>query len=91
MKLVRCNNCNDEYYICEELDKLGFPIGVEKCGMCGKTDYTIFKDDIEVVAKNDIEDECDLEIQNADIKHSLALFKEELFELIETYIEPFLK
>ncbi len=41
--------------------------------------------------KYDTEYACDLEIENADLKHSLSLFKEELSELIKTYIEPFLK
>lgn len=92
MKLVKCNKCKDEYYICEEFDKIGFPVSTEKCGMCGATDYTVLDDNIKLkVIKSDIEDECDLEIQNADIKHSLALFKEELEELIKTYIEPFLR
>ena len=88
MKLVRCNKCNDEYYICEEFDKIGFPVSTEKCGMCGATDYTILKDNIKV-AYSRVKD--DMDTQQEDIKHSLVLFKEELKELVETYIQPFLK
>jgi len=88
MKLVRCNKCNHEYYICEELSKLDFPIGRKQCEQCGADDYTILEDDIKIAynnAKNDIN------TQQEDVRHSLLLFKEELEELVKTYIEPFLK
>ena len=88
MKLVRCNKCNYEYYICKGLDKIDFPIGEEKCGMCGAIDYTILEDDVKV-AYSRVKD--DMDTQQEDIKHSLLLFKEELDELVKTYIEPFLK
>jgi len=88
MKLVRCNKCNHEYYINEELSKLDFPIGREECEQCGATDYTVLEDDVRV-AYNNAKD--DINTQQEDIKHSLALFKEELAELVETYLEPFLK
>lgn len=87
MKLVRCNHCKNEYYICPKLDKLGFPLGVERCD-CGATDYVILEDNIKV-AYSRVKD--DMDTQQEDIRHSLLLFKEELNELIKTYIEPFLK
>ena len=43
IKHVICNNCKEKYMIIEELEKLGFPIGVEKCPKCGKVDYKILK------------------------------------------------
>jgi len=89
MKLVRCNKCNHEYYICETADYKGYTISQPQCQQCGVTDYTVLDNDVKV--KYNTEYECDLEIENADLKHSLLLFKEELDELIKTYIEPFLK
>ena len=56
--------------------------------MCGATDYTVLEDNVKV-NYNDIKN--DMNTRQEDIKHSLALFKEELGELIKTYIEPFLK
>jgi len=88
MKLVRCNKCGHEYYICKELSKLDFPIGREACEQCGATDYTVLEDDVKV-AYNTIKDNMDT--QQEDIKHSLSLFKEELDELVETYLLPWLK
>jgi len=88
MKLVKCNKCGHEYYICKELSKLDFPIGREACEQCGATDYTVLEGDIRV-AYNNAKDNMDT--QQEDIKHSLSLFKEELKELVETYLEPFLK
>ena len=32
-----------------------------------------------------------VKLEDADLRHSLSLFKNELGELIKTYIEPFLK
>jgi len=80
MKLVRCNKCNHEYYICK-----GF---LGKCDNCGADDYTVLEDDIKVAYRS-IKD--DISTQQEDIRHSLLLFREELEELVKTYIEPFLK
>ena len=90
MKLVKCNHCKDEYYICEELDKLGFPIGTGKCGMCESTDYTVIDDDVKLdySAYKDVDN---LDTVTEDMRHSMAMFKDELNELIETYINPWLK
>ena len=89
MKLVRCNNCKHEYYINEFVGlSVAQDMDYEKCNNCGFNDYTILEDNIEV-AYSDIKD--DMDTQQEDIKHSLALFKEELAELVETYLEPFLK
>lgn len=89
MKLVRCNKCEHEYYICDDLHRLGFPLGeLSKCEYCGEKTYTVLESDIKV-AYNNTKD--DMDTQQEDIKHSLALFKEELDELVKTYIEPFLK
>ncbi|KKL82388.1 hypothetical protein LCGC14_1985250 [marine sediment metagenome] len=82
MKLVKCNKCNNEYYICETAD-------YKECQKCGTTDYTTLDDNAKV--KYDTEYACDLEIDNADLRHSLSLFKDELGELVKTYIDPFLK
>ena len=90
MKLVKCNHCKDEYYICEELDKLGFPIGIEKCGMCGATDYTVIDEDVKV-DYSDYNNVDNLDTINEDMKHTMAMFKDELNELIETYINPWIK
>ena len=84
-KLVRCNKCKHEYYICKEL---GRNIWSGKCNNCGVTDYTVIEDNVKV-AYESIKD--DTNTQQEDIKHSLSLFKEELSELIKTYVEPFLK
>jgi len=81
MKLVRCNKCNHEYYICNGLSKLSIP---EKCDNCGADDYTVLEDDIRVAYRS-IKD--DINTQQEDIRH----FREELEELVKTYIEPFLK
>ena len=78
MKLVRCNKCKNEYYICDELDKLGFPIGIAKCDTSGAIDYIVLEDDIKVAY---VRVKDDMDTQQEDIKHSLALFKEELNEL----------
>lgn len=43
IKYVKCNNCEEKYMIIEELDKLGFPIGIEKCPKCGYKNYKILK------------------------------------------------
>ena len=43
VKYVKCNNCKEKYMIVEELEKLGFPIGVEQCPKCGEKDYKILK------------------------------------------------
>ena len=89
MKLVRCNKCEHEYYISDDLHRLGFPLGEpSKCEYCGDKSYTIIEDDVKV-AYNRVKD--DISTQQEDIKHSLSLFKEELDELIKTYIDPFLK
>jgi len=85
MKLVRCNKCNHEYYICKGLSKLSIP---EKCDNCGASDYTVLEDDIRFAYRS-IKD--DISTQREDIRHSLLLFREELEELVKTYIEPFLK
>ena len=89
MKLVKCNHCKDEYYICEELDKLGFPIGIERCG-CGATDYTVIDEDVRLnySAYKDVDN---LDTINEDMKHTMAMLKDELNELIETYINPWIK
>jgi len=90
MKSVRCNKCKTEYVICEELNKLGFPIGREKCENCGATDYTVLDDNIQfeysTYAKSD-----DIQTENEDMRHTLVLLKDELNELIKTYLDPFLK
>ena len=90
MKSVRCNKCKTEYVICETLDKLGFPIGREACENCGATDYVVLEDNIqfeyESYAKSD-----DIATENEDMKHTFAMLKDELNELIKTYIDPFLK
>ena len=90
MKLVKCNHCKDEYYIDEALDKLGFPIGTEKCGMCGATDYTVIAEDVRVnySAYKDVDN---LDTITEDMRHSMAMLKDELNELVETYINPWLK
>jgi len=88
MKLVRCNHCKDEYYVCLELDKLGFPIGTERCG-CGALDYTIIDEDVEVMY-SDYTNKSD-NTSTEDMRHSMAMFKDELNELIKTYLDPFLK
>jgi hypothetical protein len=89
MKLVRCNKCKREYYICEELDKLGFPVGTEKCD-CGAVDYTILDRDVKVVysAYKDVDN---LDTINEDMRHTMAILKDELNEIIKTYLDPFLK
>jgi len=90
MKLVRCNKCNNEYYICEFTDKLGIIQDIEMCDSCHtRKDYTIIDDDVKVTYNTEYA--RDLEIENVDLRHSLSLFKEELDELVKTYIEPFLK
>ena len=88
MKLVKCNHCKDEYYICPELDKLGFPIGIEKCD-CGATDYAVIDEDVRVnySAYKDVDN---LDTITEDMKHTMAMFKDELNELVETYINPWL-
>ena len=91
MKLVRCNQCNDEYYICEELNKLGFPIGVEKCGVCGATDYTVLEDDVKVKYNNNYANVDNLDTINEDMRHTMAILKDEIMELVETYINPWIK
>ena len=90
MKLVRCNHCKKEYYMCEELDKLGFPIGVEKCDMCGATNYTVIDENVEVVY-SDYNNVDNLDTICEDMKHTMAILKDELNELVETYILPWLK
>jgi len=82
MKLVRCNKCNHEYYIYRGL--LNIP---DECDNCGANDYTVLEDDIKVAYRS-IKD--DISTQQEDIRHSLLLFREELEELVKTYIEPFL-
>ena len=90
MKSVRCNKCKTEYVICKTLDKLGFPIGREKCENCGAIDYVVLEDDIQfeysTYAKSD-----DLATENEDMRHSAALLKDELLEVIKTYLDPFIK
>ena len=94
MKLVKCNHCKKEYYICEELDKLGFPIGTGKCDMCEATDYTVIDEDVKVVYSDygtykKLPD--DMETITEDMKHSMAMLKDELNELIKTYLDPWLR
>ena len=90
MKSVKCNKCKHEYIICEELSKLDFPIGREQCENCGATDYVVLEDNIQFeyskYARLD-----DYETQNEDLRHTLSLLKGELNELIEVYINPWLK
>ena len=90
MKLVRCNQCKNEYYICEELDDMGFPVGTRKCS-CGATDYKVLEDDVKVKYNNNYANVDNLTTENEDMKHTFALLKDELNELISTYIDPFLK
>ena len=89
MKLVKCNHCKDEYYVCEELDKLGFPIGTERCG-CGALNYTVIDDDVKLdySAYKDVDN---LDTITEDMKHTMAMLKDELNELIKTYLDPWLK
>ena len=89
MKLVKCNHCKDEYYIDEALDKLGFPISTEKCD-CGALDYTVIDDDVRVDYST-YKDVDNLDTITEDMRHSMAMFKDELNELIKTYLDPFLK
>ena len=90
MKLVKCNHCEDEYYICEALDKLGFPIGTERGDMCGATDYTVIDEDVHLdySAYNNVDN---LDTITEDMRHSMAMLKDELNELIKTYLDPFLR
>jgi len=88
MKLVRCNKCNHEYYINEFIGMSRTAQDIEMCDNCHVRDYTVLEDDIRVAYRS-IKD--DISTQQEDIRHSLLLFKEELEELMKTYIEPFLK
>ena len=44
-----------------------------------------------VKSKYDTEYACDLEIENTDLKHTMVMLKDEINELVKTYLEPFLK
>jgi len=90
MKLVRCNKCKDEYYICEELDKIGFPIGGEQCE-CGKTDYTVIDNNIQVKYNTYVKKADDMETITEDMRHTMAMLKDEILELVKTYLDPWLK
>lgn len=89
MKYVRCNNCGEEYYIFEGLDKMGFPLGNEKCEMCGKTDYTVLDNDVKVKYYPGEKEESDL--RKEDMIQVMGILKEELLELIKSYIDPWIK
>lgn len=43
IKYVECKNCKEKYMIVEELEKLGFPIGIEKCPKCRNINYKILR------------------------------------------------
>lgn len=89
MKYVRCNNCGEEYYIFEGLDKMGFSLGNEKCEMCGKTDYTVLDNDVKVKYYPGEKEESDL--RKEDMIQVMGILKEELLELIKSYIDPWIK
>ena len=90
MKSVRCNKCNTEYVICDELNKLGFPLGKEECLNCGATDYVVLEGDIQFEYSTYVKSD-DMATENEDMRHSAAFLKDELNELIKTYLDPFIK
>ena len=91
MKSVRCNKCKTEYVICKTLDKLGFPIGREKCENCGAIDYVVLEDDVKVKYNNNYTNVDNLDTINEDMRHTMAILKDEINELVETYINPWIK
>jgi hypothetical protein len=80
MKHVRCNHCNAEYYICEELSALGFPLGGEQCEVCGETDYLIIDNDVKVEYSNSMG-----EYKEKDMIGRLTLLRNEIDEIIDEY------
>ena len=89
MKHVRCNHCNNEYYIEESLEKLGFPLGGKQCEICGETDYLIIDNDVNVEYSDD---ECAEPSQRADdLLRNLSIIREELKGIIDNYIDPYFK
>ena len=85
MKHVRCKHCEAEYYVCEELNVLGFPLGGEQCEICGETDYLIIDDDVQVVNKNDYDYDDVFEDRNKDIISRLTLLRNEIDDIIDIY------
>ena len=66
------------YLKCTKCGKI-HTLGVLICD-CGCDDFKIITDDVE-----------DFQQRVEDIKHTLSLLKEEINELIKTYIDPWLK
>ena len=83
MKHVRCKHCEAEYYVCEELNMLGFPLGGEQCEVCGETDYLIIDGDVKVEYSNDNDDV--FEDRNKDIISRLTLLRNEIDDIIDIY------
>jgi len=81
MKHVRCKHCNAEYYVCEELNVLGFPLGGEQCEVCGETDYLVIDDDVKV----EYSSEAVMEYKEKDILSKLTLLRNEIDEIIDYY------
>ena len=81
MKHVRCKHCNAEYYVCEELNVLGFPLGGEQCEVCGETDYLVIDDDVKV----EYSSEAVMEYKERDILSKLTLLRNEIDEIIDYY------
>ena len=81
MKHVRCKHCNAEYYVCEELNVLGFPLGGEQCEVCGETDYLVIDDDVKV----EYSSEAVMEYTERDILSKLTLLRNEIDEIIDYY------
>ena len=102
MKYVRCNKCGNEYYICEELDKLGFPIGKLECEYCGETDYRVIEDDVKMeyshiddpITERREEFMCtilELKRDLSDLENNLGGVIKDLEEVISVYIDPWIK
>ena len=81
MKHVRCKHCNAGYYVCEELNVLGFPLGGEQCEVCGETDYLVIDDDVKV----EYSSEAVMEYKEKDILSKLTLLRNEIDEIIDYY------
>ena len=83
MKHVRCKHCDSEYYVCEELNVLGLPLGGEQCEVCGETDYLIIDDDVKVEYRNDYDDT--FRNREKDIMSRLTLLRNEIDDIIDVY------
>lgn len=83
--------CENIYEIPDDNDTMSWTYNMTYCDKCGYNSYEILPEKKKKYLSNEIALDNNYDQIIEDMKHTMSLLKDELNELIESYLNPWIK